>query len=76
MDTDGDGRIARAEASADRSFGGNFSTADTNGDGYLSADEYNNRSSNSSSSSSSQGTSTRQQQDQSSSQSSNPGQQR
>lgn len=73
MDTDGDGRISRAEASADRSFGGNFSTADTNGDGYLSADEYNTRSSNSSSSSS-QGTSSRQQQDQSSSQSSNPGQ--
>ncbi len=40
MDSDGDGRISRDEASSNRKLGRGFSQADRNGDGYLSTDEY------------------------------------
>jgi len=52
MDTDGDGRISRSEASSDSSLGQGFSKADKNGDGYLDNDEYMSRDRGSSSSSS------------------------
>jgi hypothetical protein len=40
LDANGDGRISRAEASADDSLGGVFSNTDANGDDYLDASEY------------------------------------
>jgi hypothetical protein len=44
MDTNGDGRISRTEASSDRNLGRGFSQADRNGDGYLDNGEYSTRS--------------------------------
>jgi hypothetical protein len=40
LDTDGDGRISRAEAAADRSMGKRFSKLDKNADGYVDDAEY------------------------------------
>ena len=39
IDTDGDGRISRAEAAAHPKLAQNFDRIDTNGDGFLSKDE-------------------------------------
>jgi hypothetical protein len=44
MDSDGDGRISRSEASSDGKLGRGFSQADKNGDGYLDNSEYMGRS--------------------------------
>jgi len=47
LDTNGDGRISRSEASGDDSLSGNFAKADRNGDGYIDASEYGRQSSSS-----------------------------
>ena len=43
LDANKDGRISMPEASADPKLVESFSTADTNGDGYLDNSEYDNR---------------------------------
>ncbi|HSM11354.1 MAG TPA: hypothetical protein VK827_07275 [Lysobacter sp.] len=40
LDVDSDGRISATEAGADAEFNAHFSMMDSNGDGFLSADEY------------------------------------
>jgi hypothetical protein len=40
LDTNGDGRISRSEASGDDRLSGNFAKADANGDGYIDSSEY------------------------------------
>jgi hypothetical protein len=44
MDTNSDGRISRSEAASNRSLTRGFSSADSDGDGYISNTEYQSRS--------------------------------
>jgi hypothetical protein len=44
MDSNGDGRISRSEAAADTALTRGFSSADSDGDGFISNSEYRDRS--------------------------------